>query len=178
MQENLTIARPYAQAVFETAQAESDFASWSSMLEILKLIVENEQMQSVIGNPRVENSTLLDIVNSVCGDKVSASRKNFVQVLVEAGRLSLAPHISELFEEKRAEAEGVANVDVVSAFPLEEAQQNQISSVMEKRLGRKVVINTSVDESLIGGAVIRSGDSVIDASVAGRLEALGNEFAE
>lgn len=178
MQENITIARPYAQAVFETAVAESDFDSWSKMLELLKAIVSDKDMQAVIGNPRVEKSTLLEIVLHVYGDKVKQSGKNFIQVLIEAGRLSLAPSIFDLFEEKRAASEGVANVEVVSAFPLEETQENEIASIMGKRLGKKIVINTRVDESLVGGAVIRSGDSVIDASVVGRLQALGSEFAE
>ena len=179
MQENITIARPYAEAAFDTAKSESAMDAWSAMLEILSSIANDKDMQSLISNPRVEKSVLQDIVSEVCGDKVSSqSCKNFIQILIDAGRLMQAPEIHQLFELERAEQEGSAKVEVIAAFPLEQNQQDDIANSMEKRLGKKVVINTEIDESLIGGVVIRSGDSVIDASVKGRLTSLTNEFAE
>lgn len=179
MQENITVARPYAEAAFDTAQSESDLVSWSSMLEILGLIAADQDMQSLISNPRVEKSVIHEIVSEICADRVTKQTcKNFIQILIDAGRLLQAPEIHQLFEHKRADAEGTAKVDVISAFPLEQEQQDDIARSMEKRLGRKVAINTRIDQSLIGGIVIRSGDSVIDASVKGRLTALSNEFAE
>lgn len=179
MQENITIARPYAEAALDTAKEESAMDTWSSMLEILSLIAKDKDMQMLISNPRVETSVIHEIVTEVCGDKVSnQSCKNFIQILIDAGRLEQAPEIQQLFELERAEQEGSAKVEVLSAFPLEQSQQDEIAAAMEKRLGKKVVINSEIDESLIGGVVIRSGDSVIDASVKGRLTSLTNEFAE
>ena len=177
MQEITTIARPYAEAVFETAKSESDFSSWSTTLELLSVIVSNEDMQAVMSNPRVDKAVLKEIVFHACGDKVASKTcRNFIEVLIDAGRLPQAGAIKRLFEQKRAAAEGTAKVEVISAYPLEDDQEAAIATSMEKRLGKKVDIESRVDESLIGGMVIRSGDSVIDASLSGRLASLNNEF--
>lgn len=178
MQENTTIARPYARAVFEQAKAAGELAQWSGMLRLLNQIVADPMMQSLIKNPKVDHDRLAGIVVDVCGGQLNLPGRNFVRILVDAGRLSVAPQIYRLFEEKKAEAEGVAEVVVISAYPLEDQQQENIKQVMARRLGKKIEITTHVDPSLIGGAVIRAGDSVIDASLRGRLKQLGHNFAE
>lgn len=178
MQENITIARPYASAVFELAQQESNLKKWSGMLQILNLVVSDDNMQQVIKNPKVDHDQLAGIVIDICGGELDKYGKNFVKTLVNAGRLTLIPYIYKLYEARKAEAEGIAEVNVISAYPLEGEQQSRIKHVMEKRLGKKIEITTKVDETLIGGAVIRAGDSVIDASLRGRLKQLGHNFAE
>ena len=178
MQENNTVARPYAGAVFELAQAENNLQQWSTMLQLLNLVVSDPDMRAVIKNPKVEHKQLADIVTGICGEQLDEQGKNFVKILVNAGRLSVVPQIQKLYEEKKAEAEGIAEVEVISAYPLEKEQQEKIKQIMTKRLGKKIEITTHVDKSLIGGAVIRSGDSVIDASLRGRLKQLGNNFSE
>lgn len=178
MQENITIARPYAIAAFEHAQEEDKLSAWSEMLNILSMMVSDAQMHSVLNNPRLDSASLLNFVLDVCGTYLSDTGKNFTKVLVDAGRLSLAPQIHKLFEQKRTDAEGIVEVEVRSAYPLESGEQNEIANAMGKRLGKKIEVTTLVDESLIGGVVIRAGDSVIDASVKGRLKQLANELAE
>ncbi|MGH8120179.1 MAG: F0F1 ATP synthase subunit delta [Gammaproteobacteria bacterium] len=178
MLENLTIARPYAKAVFEQAQAGGDLALWSTSLALLGRIVADPLMHKLIKNPKVSHEQLTGIVLVICGGHVDEKGKNFVRILVESGRLSVAKQISILYEELKAEAEGTAGVEVISAYPLEDRQQEQIRKVMAKRLGKKIEITTSVDQSLIGGAVIRAGDSVIDASLRGRLQQLSRIIAE
>jgi F-type H+-transporting ATPase subunit delta len=178
MQEKTTLARPYAVAAFEQARDEGKLKDWSAMLRVLSQVVSDPQMQVILDNPRLNSTTLTDIVLDVCGKYLSDYGKNFVKVLVNARRLPLAPHIFTLFEEKRMDSEGIAEVEVVSAYPLESAQQQKIADAMGKRLGKKIEISTRTDKSLIGGAVIRAGDSVIDASIRGRLKHLGNTLAE
>ncbi|MBM2830816.1 MAG: H(+)-transporting two-sector ATPase [Gammaproteobacteria bacterium] len=178
MQENTTIARPYARAVFEQAQEEGDLQEWSVMLQLLKLIVSDPAMQSVIKNPRLEREKLAELILDICGKHLTESGRNFVNLLVDAGRISVAPQIHALFEEKKDRAEGVAGVEVISAYPLDDNQQEKIKKIMAKRLGKKIDITTRIDKSLIGGAVIRAGDSVIDASLKGRLKQLSHNFAE
>ncbi|HKK16381.1 MAG TPA: F0F1 ATP synthase subunit delta [Gammaproteobacteria bacterium] len=174
----MTIARPYARAAFECAQEEGNLDQWSSMLNVLKLVVSDEDMQAVIVSPRIENQQLIDFVTEICGDNLDEHGRNFVAILVNADRLLLMPQISGLFEALKAEAEGVAGVEVISAYPLDTDQEEKIRQIMAKSLGKKIVISTSIDESLIGGAIIRSGDSVIDASIKGRLRQLSHNFAE
>lgn len=178
MQGKITLARPYAVAAFEQARDESKLKDWSAMLHALSLVVSDPQMQNVLDNPRLSNETLEGIVLDVSGKYLSDTGKNFVKVLVNAGRLSLAQQIYMLYEQKRMEEEGIAEIEVVSAYPLESAQQQKIADAMGKRLKKKIEISTRTDKSLIGGAVIRAGDSVIDASIRGRLKQLGSTLAE
>ena len=177
MIENATIARPYAQAAFEQAQEEGQLKQWSEMMETLSHIVSDSQMRSLIRNPKLSKERLTQLVLDICGDTFSKTGTNFVRILIDAGRLSIASKIFELFEDKRSDAEGVTEIHVITAYPLSDEQKMKITEVMAKRLGKKVEVVSEVDESLIGGAVIRSGDSVIDASIKGRLQDLTNVFA-
>lgn len=176
MQDKTTIARPYAQAVFETASDDNKLTEWSEMLGLLETVVTDPQMQAVLTNPKLDTVALSDFVLGVCGESLTETGGNFVEVLADARRLSVIPEINRLFEQLRAEAEGVIEVAVTSAYELAADQQATISEAMTKRLGRKVEITNDVDDSLIGGVVIRAGDSVIDASVKGRLKALATQM--
>jgi len=178
MQENITIARPYARAAFEQASADDELALWSTMLGLLGQIASDPQVHAIIRNPRVSHAQLIDILLDACGSQLSEKGRNFVRILVESGRLAVAKQISLLYEAMKADAEGIAGVDVITAYPLEDEQRRQIIKVMTRRLGKKIDITTRVDQSLIGGAIIRSGDSVIDASLKGRLQQLSRIFAE
>jgi len=176
MQEKTTIARPYAQAVFETASEESKFIEWSEMLSLLETVVSDAQMKAVLANPKLDAAALCDFVQGVCGKGLSETGNNLVKALADAGRLNFIPEINKLYEQLRAEAEGVVEVKVISAYELAPKQQASISKAMAKRLGKKVEITSGIDDSLIGGVVIRAGDTVIDASVKGRLKALATQM--
>ncbi len=176
MQDKKTIARPYAQAVFETASEESKLTEWSEMLGLLEVVVTDAQMKAVLTNPKLDTKALTDLILGVCGKALSETGSNLVKVLADAGRLSLVPELYKLYEQLSAEAEGVIEVGVTSAYELSSKQQATISAAMAKRLGRKVEITNDIDDSLICGMVIRSGDSVIDASVKGRLKELATQI--
>jgi F-type H+-transporting ATPase subunit delta len=176
MLEKTTIARPYAQAVFELAQESASIEEWSSALSLLDQVVSDSQMRLLLNNPKVSHQQLQDLVIEIGGDALSGQAQNFVKILVAASRLAYAPQIAELFAAMRADAEGTVDVEVTSAYELDDAQQNSIAESISARLGKKVKISSTVDESLIGGAVIRAGDSVIDASLRGRLTELGNDL--
>ncbi len=177
MQEKITIARPYAQAAFDLATEEGNLAEWSEMLNLLGTIIADENMQPVCVNPRVSKEQLVSLVLELTGDSLSATGKNFVKVLVEAERLLLAPQIHVLFDELKSEAEKVLQVKVSTAFELTAEQQNTIATSMSERFGKKVELSTLIDESLIGGAIIRAGDVVIDSSLRGRLQKLSSGFS-
>ena len=176
MQEKTTIARPYAQAVFELAQESANIEEWSSVLALLDQIVSDSQMRQLFNNPKVSHEQLQALVIEIGADALSAQAQNFVKILVTASRLQYAPQIAQLFAAMRADAEGTIDVEVIAAYEMDDAQQNSIAERISARLGKKVKISSTVDQSLIGGAVIRAGDSVIDASVRGRLTELGNDL--
>lgn len=177
MLENSTIARPYATAVFELAQETGQVEEWSDALGLLGLLVADKTMRRLITNPKVSRQQLQDLVFDVCGDGLSDLGRNLVRILLQAERLQYSPYIKDLYEQMRAAAEGKVEVEVVTAYSLDSRQQDSIAGTISERLGKQVNISTSVDESLIGGAVIRAGDSIIDASLRGRLTELRNELA-
>jgi F-type H+-transporting ATPase subunit delta len=167
-----TIARPYAQAAFEQASEEAAIAQWSALLKLLGLVVADPQMQALLNNPRVSRQQLLDIVTGIGDNKLTATGMNFIKILISAGRLKHVARISTLFEQKWAAAEGRMEVNVTSAYELLPEQKNSIAEAMARRLGKKINISSLVDQSLIGGMIVRAGDSVIDVSLRGQLNEL------
>ena len=178
MLEKATIARPYANAAFDQAIEEGKLSDWSAMLNLLGVIVSDSNMNQVINNPKLSNEQLYQFIADIGGDKFNQAGKNFIRILIDAERIGLAAEIFTIFENKRAAAEGISEVDVISAYPLDDAQVNAISDSISKRLGKKVDVNTDEDKDLIGGVIIRAGDSVIDASLRGRLKELNSLFAQ
>ena len=176
MLEKTTIARPYAQAVFELVQESTNIGEWSDALTLLEQIVADPQMRLLFNNPKISHQQLQDLVIEIGAEGFSQQFRNFIKVLVSASRLQYAPQIADLFESMQADAEGTIDVEVSSAYEMDQVQQDSIAKSISERLGKKVKISSTVDESLIGGAVIRAGDSVIDASLRGRLTELGNDL--
>jgi len=176
MAEKTTIARPYAQAVIDLAKESGEMSKWSQMLELAAAVAADPTMDQLIHSPRIEAEELLTVFLDVCGDKLNDTGKNMVRVLADNDRLSLLPEIAELFEQQRAESEGTVKAEVISATPLSDAQQSALAQALKKRLGREISLDCTTDESLLGGAIIRAGDTVIDGSAVGRLEKLKLEL--
>lgn len=177
MLENATIARPYARAVFEHAAETGQGAAWAETLDLLSLFVTDPAGRRLVANPRVSRERLQELIFEIGGERLSAQARNLVKTLIRAGRLSYAPHIKAQYERMRAAAAGTADVALVTAYPLDDAQREDIAAAMARRLDRQVSITAAVDETLIGGAIIRVGDSVMDASLRGRLARLRNQLA-
>jgi F-type H+-transporting ATPase subunit delta len=172
MAENSSIARPYAQAAFDIANEKSDLKSWSDMLQLIAAVVSDAVLSDMISNPSIEREKIVEIIVDVCGDNLNDLAKNFVKVLADNGRLNVATEIAQGYEEHRAEAEKTVEAEVTSAFPLSETQIKSMTEALKKRLGREVTLKTSVDETIVGGAIIRAGDLMIDGSVSGQLDKL------
>lgn len=172
MAENVTLARPYAEAVFKLAREKNALAKWSEMLAFLEVVVTEPQVQSIIGNPNFSAARIEALLLGVCGEKIDGAGRNFVQVLARNDRLRLLPEVRELFEQRKAEQEGVLEVRISSAFPMNDEQVKQLLSRLEGKYKRKVVAQVSVEPELIGGVKIVAGDEVVDATVRGKLESM------
>jgi F-type H+-transporting ATPase subunit delta len=172
MAERTTIARPYARAAFQYAQAQNALARWSSLLAKASLVVADPRVAKLLGNPHISTADLLSLIGDACGADMDEHGRSFLATLEENRRLAILPQVAELYEELRAEVENIADVEVTSAIALDDAQRTRLGKALEKRLRRSVRLHCSVDPSLIGGAVVRSGDMVIDGSVKARLERL------
>lgn len=177
MQENTTIARPYAQAAFGYAREQGQLEAWSEMLSFLSLLVADPTMRKLIQDPRISRARLLELILDIGGEYLLEQGRNFLKLLVEAGRIQLVPEITCLYEELRAEVERVVDVDVITAYALDKAQEQVIAEAVKKRTGKNVKVATRIDQGLIGGVVVRIGDRVIDASVRGRLQQLASQLA-
>ena len=176
MDDSITLARPYAQAAYRQAEREGAVAAWSEGLELLAAVTGDPDLARLLADPRAPADRVTELVLEVCADGLSPTMANFVRVLGEGRRLPLGPTIARLFEDERSRRAGRSAVEVVSAFALEPPQVERLAEAIGRRLGREVALETSVDESLLGGVVIRVGDSVIDASLAGRLRELEHEL--
>jgi F-type H+-transporting ATPase subunit delta len=183
MADNHTIARPYAEAAFELAREANKLEAWSNALAIAGSVMAGGRVAKFLGNPSLGNDERLAFLTGLfaaagAGDGIlaggSADGRNFLKLLLEYGRIAVLPEIAEHFDALRAEVENTIEVTVTSATPLDEAQKQAIAGALRKRLGRSVRLDAKLDRSLIGGAVIRAGDVVIDGSLRSRLQGLSN----
>lgn len=172
MAERATIARPYADAAFEFARDANALAKWGGMLRFVEGIATDPQMAEVLGRPRLSGDEKASLLLSVAGDRIDAGMRNFVHVLVEADRIVLLPEIRAIFEALRDDAEGVAKATIETALALTPEQTASLTAALEKRFGKRVEATVRIDPALIGGARITVGDTVIDGSVQGKLDAM------
>ncbi|MFV8782913.1 F0F1 ATP synthase subunit delta [Microbulbifer sp. SA54] len=172
MAELSTLARPYAKAAFAHAQQSSDLAGWSVALATAAAVSQIEKVGELLDNPQLTSEVRAEKFLAVCGDDFDAPKQNFIKLLAENHRLPLLPEISALFEELKAEAEATLEVEVISARALSSEQAQSLTQALSKKFSREVHLHSAVDESLLGGAIIRAGDTVIDGTVRGRLAKL------
>ena len=178
MSEPDTLARPYASAAFEAARDAAAFEPWSRFLAAAAAAAADERVAALIGNPRVSSGALIDFLLEIAGQpQQSGPERALLQLLAENARLALLPEMAAQYEQLRAEAEHQADVQVIAAQALTAQQAQALRGALEARLGRAVRLHESVDARLIGGALIRYGDMVIDGSVRGGLTQLASQIA-
>lgn len=171
MAENITLARPYADAAFQLARATNALGPWQQALDRMAAVAADAQMVECIDNPRLQSSQVAQLFLDVVGT-VSAEQQNFVRLLVDNERLQVLPEIRDLYVELKNGQEGVKEADIASAFPLDDATLKNLVAELEARFQCRIQATVSLDPELIGGVRIAVGDQVIDASVRGKLAAM------
>ena len=173
-----TIARPYAQAVYQLAkESEQATEQWTEFLEFAAAVARDPTMHGLLVSPRLSPTQLEELFLKVCADQVNEQSRNFVRLLAENRRLHLLPQIAERYADLRAAAEKTLQARLISARPVDPAAQESLAQALSKRLSRKVTLTSEIDAGLLGGAIIRAGDLVIDGSVRGRLQRLTNSLS-
>ena len=176
MADKTTIARPYARAAFEEARARQRLDPWSQALHVAAAVVADPRVAALLGNPHVTPEELAGLVTGIAGPKLGDEGANFVGTLAENHRLAVLPQIATLFDTLKDAEQGVADVTVTSAAPLAAGQRKALTRALERRLKRTVRLHCATDPALIGGAVVKSGDLVIDGSLRTRLERIAYEL--
>jgi len=174
--ELITLARPYAKAAFETALQDGALDKWSSMIALSAAVADQSEVSSILSSPSLSSDQIAGAFIGVCGDGLDGKGKNFVGLLAENKRLVLLPEISSLFEALKAQQEMSVDVEITTAFEISSDVSNKLANALKDRLKREILLTTNVDQSLIGGAVIRAGDNVIDSSVRGKLSKLAESM--
>lgn len=171
MAELNTVARPYTKAVFEFARDAGTIDAWSTSLHDAAQVASDDVMKSILGNPALTSEQKADAVITVLAD-LDESGKNFIGLLAENHRLALIPEISAQFEQLKANQQSNVEVDVTTAYELDEQQQQKLTQALSAKLGRVVTITSTVDKSILGGLVIRTQNLVIDGSVRAKIAKL------
>ncbi len=176
MSELATLARPYATAAYKRAKQTGSTERWSESLAFLAAVTQTPQIAQAAANPKANKERFITSLLDLCQGKLDGEGENFVRLLVANRRLSLAGLISEQFEQFRADEEGYVEVDVRTAFALDDAEAGQLAAVLLQMLGKQPRLQVQVEESLIGGVLIKAGDRVIDASVRGQIQRLAKRL--
>ncbi|MFU8788907.1 MAG: F0F1 ATP synthase subunit delta [Methylobacter sp.] len=176
MSELATLARPYAVAVFKRSQETGTTGKWSEGLAFISTVLNDKEFSVVVDNPKVSKEKLSALMLDICQGQVDEEGKNFLKLLVQNNRLTLAPTIAKLFEVYKAESEGYVDVEVATAYAFSKEEKQRFTSTLEKTLSKKVHMNVTVDKSLIGGVLVRAGDRVIDGSIKGQLQQLAKRL--
>lgn len=167
---NRTIARPYAKAAFEFAEAHNDLPKWAEFMQLMAVVVSNPDMVNILNNPKVTSQKASALLTGFAGKDMDPHMQNFLQLLSEYHRLVDLPAVAELFDEYAKDAAKTVAVEVTSAMPITSKQKEQLLKALKIRLQREINASYNIDPSLMGGAVIRAGDFVIDGSVRAKIE--------
>ena len=176
MAELATIARPYANAIFSLAKRDTALDQWSRMLAVLSGTTDQPQVRALLASPDLPGNAKAFQLADVCGEELDDRGQKLLQALADNDRLSLVGEIRTQFEVLRAEEEKSLDVEVISAFALTDEQAEALKKSLNKKFEKEITIETRVDADLIGGAVIRAGDIIIDGSVRGKLAKLADSL--
>lgn len=168
MAELSTIARPYAEALFEASR--EHLPQVQAWMERLGVLASNPDLQAYADHPRVQRQQVYDTLVSLFDEPLSSQASNFLRLVIDNGRLAAVPEMARQFRQLANAAGGVHDAVVYTPYALSDADLKQLQSDLEKRFDRKLQINQKTDASLIGGVRVVVGDEVFDTSVKAQLE--------
>jgi F-type H+-transporting ATPase subunit delta len=169
MAELATIARPYAEALYQVAK-KHDVKGWGQQLEALALVAGDAELRQFADSPKASAEQVFSVTTAAANQPLADGVQNFLREVIANGKLAALPAMVEQFHALANAAEGVADAQIFSAYPIEPAQLAEVVASLEKRFGRKLEAHVSLEPSLIGGIRVVVGDEVLDASVKARLE--------
>ena len=172
-----TVARPYARAIFSSAlEGNGKLDYWSEILSSLVVVVSDESARAILSSPGYTNLQKTEFFKSVLGSRLDIEAKNFISLLAEYNRVNLLASIAEIYERMKANHQKTLEVKITSAYELADNESEALITALSSKLGRDIGLEINVDEKLIGGAIIKTEDNVIDDSIKGKLEKFANNL--
>lgn len=170
-----TAPRRYAEAAFQIASRDDSIETWRRDLELARETVD-DRLMGVLGNPAVPLEQRLEAAAGVFA-KLSQPVRNMIFLLIRRGRIEQLPRVVDEFVRLDESRQGITHATATSALPLTDLEVKALTARLEQMTGGRIALATDVDESLLGGLIVRVGDRLIDGSVRGRLERLRNQLA-
>ena len=163
----------YANGILELARAEevADRVE-NELFEIAQALDKSPELRSSLTDPQLPLERKQAVIAELLGGRASATTIGIVQFIVSQGRVSELPDIARALVEKAAQARSKALAEVRTAVPLDDITVERLAAALSKATGKSVEVKVIVDESVIGGIVARVGDTVIDGSIARRVDSL------
>lgn len=169
MAELATIARPYAEALFQVASRQ-DAKAWGEQLAALAQVAQDNQLRQFADDPKVDTEQVFQVMVAAAKQPLLPGVQNFLREAIANGRLAALPAMVQQFHDLANAASGVADAHIHSPYPIEPAQLAEVVATLEKRFGRKLQAQVVLEPGLIGGIRVVVGDEVLDTSVKARLE--------
>lgn len=185
MSDNLGIARPYAEAVFDLAREAGQLHGWSDALHAAAAVIADDDMARLIDSPKSNTDELAGIIADVAGQAAAnaghagadgGQLRNLLRLLAENGRLLVLDEIAMLFDKLKADVENSVDVILTAAVPVNGEQQARITDALKRRFGRDINLHFKLDETLIGGARLQADDLVIDGSIRTGLDKMASSL--
>ena len=169
MAEIATIARPYAEALFQVAKGQN-LAAWGAQLDALAQVAQDADLRQFADHPKAQPAQVVAVMTAAAQQTLAGGVQNLLQTVVENGRLAALPEIVAQYHVLANAASGVSDAQIYSAFEISDAQLAELKATLEKRFGRKLDAHVQLEPGLIGGVRVVVGDEVLDTSVKARLE--------
>jgi F-type H+-transporting ATPase subunit delta len=170
MSEFTTLARPYARAAFELAREKGRFDEWSDQLALLAAVVGDPEVGALLDSPRMTREQRVELLVHIGEGRLDDAGTNLLRLLAENDRLAVLPEIAAMYEQQRAASEGCVEAEIISAFALDQQEERELAEALKRRFGSDIRLECKTDDSLLGGVLVRVGDTVIDGSIRGRLQ--------
>ena len=172
MAELSTIARPYAEALFQAARAAGEAPAWGEALAALARAASHPEVAPLLSDPAVGEERSVALLRGLAGTAIPAPVENLLRLVIGNGRLAALPAIAAQFHQLRNAAEGVCDCLIESAFPMGEKDVADLVAALSRKFPLRLVPQLRVDPALLGGVRVTVGDQVLDSSVRARLDAL------
>jgi F-type H+-transporting ATPase subunit delta len=168
-------AKRYTEAVFGIAKAANTFDQWQRDLDSLSSLMADPTANTLMTSPNVSRDEKMAVIKEVLATGQPESL-NLATLLLDRGRLAIAPEMATLFREMALSELGIVVADVTTAAAIDKDVEAAIKRQLSTLVGKQVEIRAHVDDSIIGGVVARIGDQLIDGSVSNQLRRLRNRL--